>query len=293
MTNALTIYSQMGQMEIAAKSLAASGYFPDAKSQAQALVKVMAGAEMGLPPFAAMSGIHIIKGKPVLGSNLIATLIKNSPDYDYRVTKLDNEGCTIVFFENGQQVGESSFTRQDAKLAGLSGGNWERYFRNMAFARAISNGARWYTPGIFGGSPVYVPGELGDEDIIDGDMVITEMEPEPEPAPTIDYEATVKGTDERIADCRAAIESADNVVNLGWVVSMITTTGIYNHANHVWNAIFSDEDGFDFNGSAVKRDSMQKISRDGALKVFDWAIERKQPPVDELTGELLEDGEGE
>lgn len=49
--------------KLAANAMHASGYFGDVKSQAQAMVKVLAGAEIGLPPFASMSGIHIVNDK--------------------------------------------------------------------------------------------------------------------------------------------------------------------------------------------------------------------------------------
>ena len=71
----------------------------------------------------------------------------------------------------------------------------------MLFARAISRGARRFAPGIFGGSPVYTPDEMGadvDEEgnvVIDstavdvepighapgGGITISENEPEPKP----------------------------------------------------------------------------------------------------------------
>ena len=46
----------------------------------------------------------------------------------------------------------------------------------MLFARAISNGAKWYTPGIFGGAPVYTPDEFGLEVDSDGDVVVEVIE---------------------------------------------------------------------------------------------------------------------
>lgn len=159
------------EMTRAAKAMAMSGYFSDARDVSQAMVKVLAGAEMGLGPFAAMSNIHIIKSKPVLGANLIATLIKNDGRYDYRVVQLDDDGCTIDFFEHGERVGQSSFTAADAKAAGLSGDNWRKFPRNMYFARAISNGAKWYTPGIFGGAAIYTPDELGAEEDGEGHII--------------------------------------------------------------------------------------------------------------------------
>lgn len=161
-------------MQRVSKALVSSGYFSDAKDVAKALVKVMAGREMGLGPFASMTGIHIIKGKPVLGANLIATLIKAHPDYNYRIKTHTDKVCEIEFFEHGESVGVSSFSVDNAKAAGLSTPNWSKYPRNMLFARAISNGAKWHTPGIFGGAPVYTPDEMGanlDYDS-DGDEVI-------------------------------------------------------------------------------------------------------------------------
>jgi hypothetical protein len=49
----------------------------------------------------------------------------------------------------------------DAKAANLKGENWTNYPRNMLFARAVSNGAKWFCPDLFGGAPVYTPEELG------------------------------------------------------------------------------------------------------------------------------------
>lgn len=177
MTNSLAVYEQMNSLQTAADALHASGFFKDVTSKAQAMVKVMAGAELGLPPFAAMSGIHIVQGKPVLGANLIATLVKNSGRYDYRIKTLDNQSCVLEWYENGKPVGEAGFTIAEANAAGLTNKpTWKAYASDMLFARAISRGARRFAPGIFGGAPVYTPDELGvdtDEDghVIQGEVV--------------------------------------------------------------------------------------------------------------------------
>lgn len=203
MTNQLAIYNQWEQIQSASIALYKSGLFADVKSEAQAMVKVMAGAEIGIPPFASMTGISVIQGKPVLGGNIIATLIKNSGRYDYRIKSHDNTHCTIAFFEHGKAVGESTFGTQDAEAAGLlNKDNWKKYRKAMFFNRAISQGARWYAPGIFGGAPVYTADEMGadtdEEGYIVEKPVITKTnptrpeaeiieelgyDPEPEPAP--------------------------------------------------------------------------------------------------------------
>lgn len=202
MGNALTIYQQMNDLQTAATALHSSGFFSDVKTQAQAMVKVMAGAEIGLPPFASMTGIHIVQGKPVIGANLIATLVKNDPRYDYRVARADSASCILEWYENGKHVGQSIFSMDEAQAAGLTGkDNWRKYPSDMLFARALTRGARRYAPGIFGGAPVYTPDEMGvdtDEDgvIIPGE-IITVTQPQPAaqtagPGPMPDDELTIR-----------------------------------------------------------------------------------------------------
>ena len=162
--NALTIY-EGGKFEImqrTAQAMVASGYFKDSRDVAQAVVKVMAGAELGIAPFAAMSGIHIVQGRPTLSSNLIATLVKNDSRYNYKVKACDDKQAVLVWYEDGEAVGESSFTMKEADGAGLtSKAVWKQYPSDMLFARALTRGARRFAPGIFGGSPVYTPEEVG------------------------------------------------------------------------------------------------------------------------------------
>lgn len=134
-----------------------SGMFADIKSAQQAVVKIMAGAEMGISPFQAMSGIHIIQGKPTIGAGLMASRVKASGKYNYKVLEMTDKVCSIEFTEGGQSIGTSVFTIEDAKKAGTK--NIDRFPRNMLFARAMSNGVRWFCPDIYEG-PVYVPEEM-------------------------------------------------------------------------------------------------------------------------------------
>jgi len=164
----------MDDLSRLSKMLASSGYFADAKEAAQCGVKVLAALEIGVGAFAGMSGIHIIKGKPTLGANLMAAAVKRSKKYNYRVLQHTETICEIEFFEWWNQVWESAgiskFTLEDAKKAGTQ--NLDKFPRNMLFARAISNGVKWYCPDVFEGVTAYVPGELG-EDYIDVDQPST------------------------------------------------------------------------------------------------------------------------
>ena len=139
------------------KAFAESGMFTDVKTAAQAIVKIQAGQEIGIPPFAAMSGIHIIQGKPTIGAGIIASMVKASGKYNYIVVEQSEKLCSIDFFEGKQKIGNSTFTIDDAKKAGTK--NLDKFPKNMLFARAISNGVKWFCLDVFQG-PIYVPEEM-------------------------------------------------------------------------------------------------------------------------------------
>lgn len=151
--------SNLGQI------FASSGYFQDTRDASQAIVKILAGRELGLPPIAAMTGIYIIRGKVSLSATTMAAVLKRHGNYDYRVLEHNHESCKIEFFQGEESIGISEFSMEDAKLAGLKSDQYKKYPRNMLFARAMSNGIRWFCPDILGG-PAYTPDELDhDEDI--------------------------------------------------------------------------------------------------------------------------------
>lgn len=156
----------------------------------QAIVKVMAGAELGIPPFAAMNGIHIINGKPGLSAMLMGSLVKSSAKYNYKVGKNDKTEAVVHWFEDGESVGSSSFTWEEAIQAGLTGKDvWKKYPSDMVFARALTRGVRRFCPDLLAGSPAYTPEELEDN-VIEGEYSlasesVTDPEsPEKRPPPT-------------------------------------------------------------------------------------------------------------
>lgn len=155
--------------------LSRSGFFEDCKQAAQAAVKILAGAELGFPAFSSMCGIYIIKGKPAIGANLMAAAVKRSPRYDYRVLELNDRICKIAFFDGNREIGVSEFSAADAHKAGTQ--NMWKFARNMLFARAMSNGCRWFTPDIFLGAAVYTLEELGAT--VDEDGNVIEVSPSP------------------------------------------------------------------------------------------------------------------
>lgn len=166
---ALAKYEQMRLMQDTAQVFVKAGLFKDVKDVAQAMVKIMAGAELGMDPFASMTGFDVIESqqgvKVEMNANTQAALVKQHPRYDYRVRVLTETECEIVFYEDGEEIGVSPFTWADAEKAGLTMGRngpkavWKNYPRNMLFARAMTNGCAWFCPDL---TPmrVYGPGEI-------------------------------------------------------------------------------------------------------------------------------------
>lgn len=183
------VLSSYDDVEKAARAMAGSGFFQDTRQASQAIVKIMAGRELGFGPFASMTGVNIIQGKPAFGANIMAACVKKSGRYNYRVTEMTDKVCTIEFMEkmDGKWLtsGVSSFTIEDAKKAGTK--NLEKFPRNMLFARAMSNGVRWFCPDVMNGSVAYTPEELGAETDQDGNVVevveVTRDAPIAEPIP--------------------------------------------------------------------------------------------------------------
>jgi hypothetical protein len=179
-----------------AKGFAMSGYFADAKSAEQAFVKVMAGAEMGLSPFQAMTGIHIIEGKPVVGAGLLAALVDQNPNYEYETEwepdEKDPTACTVIIFKGGKERGRSRFSLEDAAAAGIDKptrngkpSNWKTFGRNMLFARAMSNAVRWYAPGITG-TATYTDSDEIEADVLPPHIqALDEQPPAADPADTL------------------------------------------------------------------------------------------------------------
>lgn len=168
--------AQSSDMDMA-KTLVASGFFPTVKSASQALVKIQCGKELGFGPVASMMGVHIMEigGKPSvqLSANMIGNLVKRG-GYDFRPKGHDNTECRLAFYRGRELLGESEFCLDDAKRAGISQNNklWEKYPKNMLFAAALRNGAKWFCSEVLLGAPMPVQSEeMPDFDPATGEII--------------------------------------------------------------------------------------------------------------------------
>ena len=184
------------------------GYFTDVRDYAQAFTKIKAGQEMGIEPFSALNGIHIIKGKLSVGAGIQAAKVKASGKYDYRVLQKTAQICEIEFFENmpvgdgkvkRESLGVESFTLEEARKAGTQ--NLDKYAKNMLFARCITNGVKTHCPDVFS-CAVYTPEELGADTDENGEIIsaVVTSSASPVAPPDVATEKAVRAINKRAAD---------------------------------------------------------------------------------------------
>lgn len=140
------------------------------QKKAVAVMKLMAGASWGIPPFSALANVHVIKGTPAIGANLQRAMVRQSGRYDYRIRENTDQVCRIEWFEklpdgSLDSLGFSSFTIEEAKKADLTKkDNWRNYPKAMLLSRATSIGTKAHCPDVFFGN-VYDPEELETIDV--------------------------------------------------------------------------------------------------------------------------------
>ena len=130
--------------------------------------------ENGLPlSLAVNGGLYTVNNRVEVEGTVIRAQIRKHPDYDYIITRLDEEGAEITITFQGQELGRASFTEEDAKQADLlSKDNYKKFPTDMYLNRATSRAYKRFCPNIFMQS-VYVRGEIqgNDADIIEGTAV--------------------------------------------------------------------------------------------------------------------------
>lgn len=169
------------------QALAASGMIPKAygNDANKVMVGIMAGAEVGFTPFAALQSIAVIGNNPsIWGDGALALVQSSGLLEDMEETDDGNIAtCRVV------RVGRSTpivrtFSMEDAKRAGLSGksGPWTQYPARMRQMRARAFALRDGFPDVLKGLHVaeevrdYAPArgmpEFGDAQPLSGAMLL-------------------------------------------------------------------------------------------------------------------------
>jgi hypothetical protein len=183
MSDNMQLVTRVNEFQSIAKTFVESGLFSDVRSQAQAFVKIMAGAEMGIPPFTAMNSFHIIQGKACMSANAIAARVKASGRYDYRIVEKSATRCVIEFSERSKP-GTLTETWDEARARKMGVKNMDKMPDAMLFARCITAGARAFCPDVVG--QYYTPEEMGAEidengEIVDAPARVVQQRPAPDP----------------------------------------------------------------------------------------------------------------
>lgn len=146
-------------VQAVAKAVFLSKLYPN-QTEAQLVVKILRGQEFGLPPIGSIENIYTVNGKTGLLAVAIGAKIKDSGRYDYRIKTQTDTECVLTWYQDGKEVGDSSFTMADADRAGLmKNPNYRQYPSDMLYCRSLTRGARRFCPSVFGG-PIYTPDEL-------------------------------------------------------------------------------------------------------------------------------------
>ncbi len=122
-------------------ALAASGMTPKAygNDQNKIMVGIMAGAEVGLTPFAALQSIAVIGNNPSLWGDGALALVQASGLLDDMEETDDGNAATCRLNRKGRETPIiRRFSMEDAKKAALSGktGPWSQYPARMRQMRA-------------------------------------------------------------------------------------------------------------------------------------------------------------
>lgn len=153
---------------------------------AKILLAVEYGVMLGLSPMAALSGIHVIDGRPTLSAALMSALVHKA-GHKLRITTTgsvtgsgNNLGgdfevtATLIRRDDPDHPFTATWTIDRAKRAGLWGkGNWQKYPENQMTWRAVSEDVRNGAPEVLLGI-WHTPDELGAAVDEDGDVIDAE-----------------------------------------------------------------------------------------------------------------------
>lgn len=156
--------------------MAKSGLLPQGLNTPEKVcVALEWGHELQLSPMVAVQNIAVINGKPTLSADIMAAVVKRSPEYggcEWR--ELTDKAAECVVTRRGNNYEEktiSRFTIEDATKAGLTSRPvWRAYPKRMLKHRALAYALRDAFPDILAG--IYSPEEM--ESVDDGEQTRTE-----------------------------------------------------------------------------------------------------------------------
>lgn len=152
----MVVYHTMAEQAICSKM-----YANNFKDKSAVMMIMLSARELGIPPMQALNGgINIIQGKVEISARMMNALIRRA-GHKITLKECSDLRCEIVGTrcDTGETLA-SSFSIEEASRAGLikAGGGWNKWPKDMCFARALSRLARQLFSDVIGIG--YVEGEI-------------------------------------------------------------------------------------------------------------------------------------
>lgn len=156
----------------------------DENKGAKTAAAILTGRELGLPPMAALSSIHMVKGRPGISAEMMRGLVTQR-GHQIRFGKVSSQQVTVSGRRREDRGDEGAWTEvtwtmQDAEQAGLlrSQPNYKLYPRQMLTARATTELCRLLFADVIHGLRSVEELEALS---VDGEVVVEYAPEDPEP----------------------------------------------------------------------------------------------------------------
>lgn len=151
-----------------ARQIAATPFVPESyRNQPEAVVAaILTGRELGIGPMQALRDIHMVDGRPAFAAQLMLAKMRQGGIVLLETDSNEERAWIKARRADNGEVAEFEFTIAEAETAGLlakKGQSWQKYRKDMLWARAVSRMARRFGSDMLGGL-VYSKEELEDLD---------------------------------------------------------------------------------------------------------------------------------
>jgi hypothetical protein len=188
--DALTLATQVGQLRGFGETLVKSGLLPQSiKTPEAAVVIILKGRELGIPPMEALNSISVIQGKPTVSPQLMLALIYRSGLGSIQILERTDSRSVVRAHRKGLPPQDFTFTLEDARRLGLAEkDNYRKQPSVMLQWRNVAAAARAVFPDVVSG--LYTPDEMGAEVVVGDDEGMSVVMPQQPREAAIEAEIT-------------------------------------------------------------------------------------------------------
>jgi hypothetical protein len=142
--------------------------------EADVFVTLLAGSELGLLPLQSLNAFDVIKGRPAMKPVAMLALVRSHPRVEYARVEASATQATISTKMRGDDfVAKTTFTMEQAKIAGLAGNeNYRKFPQQMLTWRCIGLHCRTHHSDIIGGYYTTEEAETFERDVTPSPAVI-------------------------------------------------------------------------------------------------------------------------